>query len=122
MEMDNLEKLLKATVQEIEKMLSSKTVVGEPIVVENNTIIPLINIGFGFAAGGGAGKESGSGKAEGQGGGTGGGGGAKPVAILIINKDGVRLEPIKSGASSMVEKVVETIGKVASKNREEPSK
>ncbi|MDH5476902.1 MAG: spore germination protein GerW family protein, partial [Nitrospinota bacterium] len=116
MEMDNLEKLLKATVQEIEKMLSSKTVVGEPIVVENNTIIPLINIGFGFAAGGGAGKESGSGKAEGQGGGTGGGGGAKPVAILIINKDGVRLEPIKSGASSMVEKVVETIGKVASKN------
>jgi len=33
------------------------------------------------------------------------------VALVIINKDGVRVEPIKSGAASAVEKIAETIGK-----------
>jgi uncharacterized spore protein YtfJ len=38
----------------------------------------------------------------------------KPVAVVIINADGVRVEPIKSGATSVFEKVAETVGKVAS--------
>ena len=43
--------------------------------------------------------------------------GVKPVAVLIINEEGVRLEPIKSGTTSVLEKVAETIGKTAaSKN------
>ena len=123
--MENVENLIKTTMQEIEKMLSSKTVVGDPIVVENNTIIPLVSVGFGFGAGGGAGKSTGSEKGEGEGGGTGGGGGIKPVALLIVNKDGVRLEPIKSATSSIMEKVVDTVGEVArtsKKDKEESSK
>jgi uncharacterized spore protein YtfJ len=120
--MKNIEQLIKTTMQEIERMLNSKTVVGEPMVVENNTIIPLVSLGFGFGAGGGTGTYGGSGKSEGEGGGTGGGGGIKPVAILIANKDGIRLEPVKSATSSVFEKVVETVGEVARKNKEESSK
>ena len=120
--MENIEQLIKTTIQEIERMLNSKTVVGAPMVVENNTIIPLVSVGFGFGAGGGSGKTVGGDKNEGEGGGTGGGGGVKPVAMLIVNKDGVRLEPIKSGTSSVLEKVVETVGQVARKNKEESSK
>ena len=107
--METIEPLFKTAIEEIERMLNNKTVVGDPINVQDNTIIPLVSVGFGFGAGGGTGKESKHG--EGTGGGTGGGGGVKPVAVLVINKDGVRLESVKSGTASVIEKVAETIVK-----------
>ena len=113
--MVEIEKLFDKAVAEIERMLNTKTVVGEPITIEGTTLIPLVNVGFGFGVGGGEGTEPQ--KGTGKGGGTGGGGGVKPVAVLIINEEGVRLEPIKSGTTSVLEKVAETIGKTAaSKN------
>ena len=111
--MEVIENLFDKAVAEIERMLNSKTVVGEPITVEGNTLIPLINVGFGFGVGTGKGSEPDRG--SGQGGGTGGGGGVKPVALVIINADGVRVESIKSGTASVLEKVAESVGKVVSK-------
>ncbi len=111
--MKDVEGLFKTAVGEIERMLNSKTVVGEAMTVEGNTLIPLISVGFGFGAGGGTGKAS-KGE-EGTGGGTGAGGGVKPVALIIINADGVRVEPIKGGAASVLEKMVETCGAMAGK-------
>lgn len=114
--MEQIENLFDKTVAEIERMINTKTVVGEPIVVEGNTLIPLVNVGFGFGVGAGKGTEPR--KGTGHGGGTGGGGGVKPVALIIINKDGVRVEPMKSGAASMLEKVAETVGKVVTDKKE----
>ena len=111
--MDEIDKLFEKAVTEIERMLNTKTVVGDPITIEGNTLIPLVNVGFGFGVGAGRGTEPS--KGSGQGGGTGGGGGVKPVALIIINADGVRVEPIKSGTASVLEKVAETIGKSATK-------
>jgi uncharacterized spore protein YtfJ len=110
--MEDIEKIFDKAVGEIERMLSTKTVVGEPITVEGNTLIPLVNVGFGFGVGGGQGTDPQ--KGSGHGGGTGGGGGVKPVALVIINEEGVRVEPIKSGTASVLEKVAETIGKTVS--------
>ena len=110
--MEDIEQLFDKAVGEIERMLNTKTVVGEPIKIESHTLIPLVNVGFGFGVGGGEGTEPQ--KGSGHGGGTGGGGGVKPVALIIINEDGVRIEPIKSATSSVLEKVAETIGKAAS--------
>ena len=110
--MEEIESLFDKAVAEIERMLNTKTVVGEPITVEGNTLIPLVNVGFGFGVGSGHGTEPQ--KGSGRGGGTGGGGGVKPVALVIINEDGVRVEPIKSGTASVLEKVADTIGKAAS--------
>lgn len=109
--MEDIDKLFDKAVSEIERMLNTKTVVGEPITVEGNTLIPLISVGFGFGAGGGQGTDPRQG--SGHGGGTGGGGGVKPVALIVINEDGVRVEPIKSGTASVLEKVVESVGKAA---------
>ena len=39
--MEHVESLLKATLAEIERLLSTRTVVGEPIHLEGQTIIPL---------------------------------------------------------------------------------
>jgi uncharacterized spore protein YtfJ len=109
--MEDIDKLFEKAVGEIERMLNTKTVVGDPITIEGNTLIPLINVGFGFGVGGGQGTDPQ--KGSGHGGGTGGGGGVKPVALVIINEEGVRVEPIKSGTTSVLEKIAETVGKAA---------
>jgi uncharacterized spore protein YtfJ len=113
--MDDIEKLVKTTLGEIEKVLDSKTVVGEPIVIEDTTLIPLMSVGFGFAAGGGSGKGETKENTEGGGSGSGGGAGVRPIAIIVIDKDGVRIEPIKGGISAAIEKLSETIPDVAAK-------
>ncbi|MCP5191320.1 MAG: sporulation protein YtfJ [Pseudomonadales bacterium] len=117
--MEDVEKLLKTAMGEIERLLSTKAVVGEPITYEGNTVIPLVSVGFGFGAGGGTGKMKSGEAGEGTGTGTGGGGGVKPVAVVIINKDGVRLEPIKGAATSVLEKVADVIGKTVQKGSAE---
>jgi len=109
--MENVESLLKTALAEVEQLLSSKTVIGEPITIDGNTLIPLVSIGFGYGAGGGSGKGDEPMKGEGTGASTGGGGGIKPVAIIIVNKDGVRLEPIVSGTATAFEKIAEVVGK-----------
>lgn len=109
--MDDIGSLFDKAVNEIERMLNTKTVVGEPITIEGNTLIPLVSVGFGFGVGTGQGSEAQ--KGTGSGGGTGGGGGVKPVALIVINKDGVRVEPIKSGTASVLEKVIESASKAA---------
>lgn len=113
--MEDIERLLKTAMGEIERLLNTKTVVGDPITIDGNTLVPLVSVGFGFGAGGGTGKMKAGTAGEGVGGGTGGGGGVKPIALIVINKDGVRLEPIKGAAASVFEKVAEAIGKTAHK-------
>lgn len=107
--MEVVENLVKTTLGEIEKVLTTRTVVGEPITLEGTTLIPLISVGFGFGAGGGEGKGEAKQKGEGAAGGTGGGAFVKPIAVVIIDKEGVRIEPIKGGLASAIEKVGETI-------------
>ncbi|MBN2463938.1 MAG: sporulation protein YtfJ [Dehalococcoidia bacterium] len=113
--MDDIEKLVKTTLGEIEKVLDAKTVVGEPITVAGTTLIPLMSIGFGFAAGGGSGKGESKEATEGGGSGSGGGAGVRPIAIIVIDKDGVRIEPIKGGMATAIEKLSETIPDIAAK-------
>lgn len=108
--MEEIEKLFKTAIDEIERLLNTKTVVGEPMVIEGKTLIPLVSLGFGFGAGGGMGKAPKSKdqkSLEGLGGGTGGGGGIKPVGIIVIDEDGVRFDPVKGGTTSVLEKAVE---------------
>jgi uncharacterized spore protein YtfJ len=113
--MEIVENLVKTTLGEIEKVLSTKTVVGEPMTVERATLIPFITSGFGFGAGGGEGKGQPKQKGEGAGGGTGGGAWVKPVAIIIIDKQGARIEPIRGGLAAAVEKMAETCPRIMEK-------
>lgn len=109
--MQDIETMFSKAIGEVERLLTSRTVVGEPITVDGNTLIPLISVGFGFGVGSGEGTDPK--KGPGSGGGTGGGGGARPVAIVVVNKDGVRVEPIKGGAASLLEKVADVASRYA---------
>jgi len=115
--MEDVENMVKTTLNQIEKVLSSKTVIGEPITVGETTLIPLLSMGFGFgAAGGGKGdaKQSVEG-AKANTGGAGGAGGMRPIAIIVIDKDGVRIEPIKSSVAAAIEKLGEKVPGVVEK-------
>jgi len=110
----DVEKLLRTTADELEKMLSSKSVMGEPITIGDTTIVPLRSAGFWFgtAGGGGKGGEKTHGEGEGQAAGTGGAGGVKPVAVLIIDKSGVRIEPMKGSMAQLAEQLTAAVPKV----------
>ena len=115
--MEDTLNLVKTSMEEIRGMLSAERVVGEPIVIGGNTIIPVVSVGFGFGGGGGTGKGGRSDKetGEGRGEGTGGGGGVKPVAMIIVNEEGVRVEAIKGTVSSLAESVSDLVVKVMEK-------
>jgi uncharacterized spore protein YtfJ len=115
MEREDIERLVTSTLGEIEKVLGSKTVVGEPITVGDSTMIPLISVGFGFGGGAGTGKGESKQKGEGTGGGGGAGGGVKPIAVIIVDKNGARIEPIKGGMASALEKIGETVPEMMAK-------
>jgi uncharacterized spore protein YtfJ len=117
--MPDIKEIAKTTMGEIERLLSTKSVIGDPISVEGATVIPLVSFGFGFGAGGGQGKNDKAG--EGDGGGTGGGGGMKPVAVIVVTKDGVRVEPMRPGATGLVGKIAESISNARKTKSEKPS-
>lgn len=117
--MEQVQDLLKTALGEIERLLSTKTVVGEPIEISGNIIVPLVAVGFGFGGGGGSGEEQKTTAAKGSGAGTGGGGGIKPIAVLIVDKEGqVRVEPIRI-AASVVEKLGEAVARVVESRKAE---
>lgn len=85
--------MFRDSLKEMEQLLSGKSVVGDAIQIGDATVIPLLSTGFGFGGAGGSGKAPGN-EGEGTGGGTGAGGGVKPVAVIISDATGVRIERI----------------------------
>jgi len=119
---EEIENLVKVSMNEIERLLSTKAIVGEPTTIEGNTIIPLVSLGFAFGAGSGSGRSEKASKGEGGGSGTAGGGGIKPTAIIVVNKDGVRVEAIKGATASVLEKMGDTVGKIVEKRIDKDNK
>jgi uncharacterized spore protein YtfJ len=89
------EETIKATVDELLKVLSAKNIMGEPIETEDKIIIPITKMGMGFGATVGS-KE---GDRNAPAGGAGGGAGVLPVAVIIVFKgipgsEGVKVVPL----------------------------
>lgn len=77
----------------MESFVNSKTVVGEPIHVDNTIILPLVDVSFGLGVGASEGKKADDPKNIGA-----GGLGAKisPSAILVVTNGQARLVNIKN--------------------------
>ena len=89
---NSMKESLDSVFTNLEKFIKTETVIGEPIVVGEVTLVPIISVMFGCGAGGGTGGDN-----KGMtGDGSGGGGGARisPNAILVIKKDEVIGSPI----------------------------
>ncbi|MDX1781937.1 MAG: spore germination protein GerW family protein [Thalassovita sp.] len=105
--MEDVEKLLKGTVAELDKLLNARNVLGDPIEKDGATVIPIVSYGFGFGAGGGSDAKSGGGA------GTGGGGGIKPVGAIVFDQNGARVEAVKGAASNVAEVLGEAAARIA---------
>ena len=75
-------------------VLSTKTVVGEPITVNDTNIIPLVDVHFGMGAGSMASDAK---KKDSAGGGI--GCDMDPCAVLVIRGDVVKVIPVESHQS-----------------------
>ncbi|MFL5627880.1 MAG: GerW family sporulation protein [Ktedonobacteraceae bacterium] len=73
-------------------------VFGQPVERRDTTIIPCseMSVGLGLGGGGGFNAASEQSNQPGGGGSGGGGGGAngRPVAVIVMSQEGVRIEPI----------------------------
>lgn len=94
----------------MESHLSSKSVIGDPIVVGDTTIVPLIDITFGLGAGTGRGRDN-----LNAGGGM--GGKVTPTAVLIIKEDTARVINIanSSGMDKLLDIVPDFVNKFTKK-------
>lgn len=109
-----LEDIMKEVSAELERLVSTKTVVGEAVTVGETTIIPVTKVSFGFGSGGGEGKKDGS--EEGFGGGGGAGAKIEPVAFIVVSPEGTRMMSIsgKSDIGTLLESIPGLISKVKS--------
>ena len=107
--MENVERLLKGTVEELDRLLNARNVLGDPIEKGNATVIPIVSYGFGFGAGGGVNTKTGDGA------GTGAGGGIKPLGAIIIDDDGARVESVQGVMTTFAEVLGSTADKVIEK-------
>ena len=113
--MENVERLLKGTVEELDRLLNAKNVLGDPIEKGAATVIPIVSYGFGFGAGGGGDAKNG------EGAGTGGGGGIKPLGAIIIDDQGARVESVQ-GAMTTFAEVLGSTAKTAIEKASEGAK
>ena len=111
-----IDDLMSNALQNIKTMVKVDTVVGDPMKLDNDTIIlPISNVSFGFGAGGSE-FLSKNGKTDAPmfGGGCGGGATVKPAGFLIINSGNVRFLPL-SESSGPVDKIVDLLPNMVDK-------
>jgi len=118
--MEDLQALVKSTVDEIQKVITASIVIEEPKVVGDTTIVPLVSTGFWFVGGGGHDKLTEKKVKEGEKYGTGGGAGVRPVALIIMDKQGTRVEPVHGLVSGTVEKIAEKVPEMVQAFRGQP--
>lgn len=103
---ENLETLF----EKLEKFLKSETVIGQPIVIGETTLVPIVSVMFGCGTGGGTGNDT-----KGNGGtGSGLGSAARiiPNAVVVIKNNEVTMLPVKDKGNldnllKMVPEIVE---------------
>ena len=117
----SIENLVKNTLHELQELMATKTVIGEPVETGEHTVLPVSKVTFGFASGGGTGEADTKDKGKGTGEGIGGGWSIEPVAFVIVGHDGAKLltigenEGIGSKIMDLAPKVMDAVSNLASK-------
>lgn len=103
--------MMGATMEKLKAMVDSNTVVGEPIVTQEVTIIPVSRVSFGFASGGSdfASKHQKPGEANAFGGGSGAGVHVDPIAFLVVREGTVRVLPLMPGPGGAIDRAINMV-------------
>ena len=95
----------------MDSFITTKTVVGEAIHIDDTIILPLVDVSFGVAAGAFAENAKNNG-------GGGMGGKVSPSAVLVINQNGTRLVNIKNqdAVTKILDMVPDLVNKFTKKD------
>lgn len=116
-----IESMMDTTMEKIRQMVDVNTIIGEPVVCPDGTvIIPVSKVSYGFATGGS--DLPTKSQKELFGGGSGAGVSIQPVAFLVVNEGNVRMLNMEyDGATDrivgLVPDVVEKISELFKKNK-----
>lgn len=93
-----INKIMEGTIEKMRSMVDTSTIIGEPIVTGDVTLIPVSKVSYGFGSGGTdlPSKQSN----ELFGGGSGGGMSISPVAFIVIENGKCRMMQISNYTSS----------------------
>ena len=114
-----LHNTVSALTEGLDGFVSSKTVVGDPVMLGDTTIIPLMDVSFGLGAGAMAGDKRKN---------TGGGAGGKisPCAVIVMQGDSTRIVNVKNqdGITKILDMVPDYVNQFIQKNeaRKNPKK
>lgn len=120
--------MMDTTLSKIKDMVDVSTIIGDPVISGDTTIIPISKISYGFASGG----SDFDGRAGHRcfGGGGGAGVSVQPVAFLVISGSNVRLLQIDNNMNSLdkavgmipnlVDKVSDLLAGVSKDKKPEP--
>lgn len=104
--------LLSVSLEKLKTLVDSSTVVGDPIKVDEVTIVPVSRVNFGFGAGG---SDIPTSKANNPfGGGAGGGVTITPIGFLVVDGTNVRMIQPKT-ADCTADRIVNMLPDVAEK-------
>lgn len=109
------EEMIRIAVSELERLISTKNVVGEPVAMGDRIMIPISGYGFGFGGGSGKGNAGeGQAGAVGEGSGVGAAAGVTPIAVVVLDgtvrgPTGVQVHLLKKKSE-----LAEVIGTVSS--------
>ena len=113
---NKVESVLNGAMDGLKNLVDVDTVIGDPIVVnEDVTLIPISKVTCGFASGGsGFGSNP---QNEHFGGGAGGCVKVSPICFLVVKGDNVRMLPVSdslSGVDKIVDLIPEMVDKITS--------
>ena len=106
---NNFEQTVHSLFQGLDHVISTKTVVGEPQVIGDTIILPLVDVSFGMGAGAFSKEHSNNG--------AGGiGGKMSPSAILVIQNGQTKLVNVRNqdAITKVLDMVPEAVNKVSS--------
>ena len=105
----NFDQTVQSLFQGLDHVISTKTVVGEPQVIGDTIILPLVDVSFGLGAGAFS-KENSSNGAGGI------GGKMSPSAILVIQNGQTKLVNVRNqdAVTKVLDMVPEAVNKISS--------
>ena len=111
---NKLENMMNTTMDNIRQMVDVNTIIGEPVICPDGTvIIPVSKVTYGFASGGSDLPPKVSTQKEFFGGGSGAGVSIQPVAFLVVNNGNVKM--LNMEFDGAVDRVISMVPDIADK-------
>lgn len=106
-----INEMMATTIQKVRDLVDANTIIGQPIVTGEITLIPVSKLSFGFGTGGSEFTVKNQKPDQDNAFGGGGGAGVKitPVAFLAVNGSSVKLLPMAAPADTTMDRIVEMV-------------